>query len=71
MKTGWILQAENGKFVDDTGDEVSQIKYARVFATRKQARKCDDYYMTKLNTDVVRKVQINKKYTAIKIIKGR
>lgn len=42
MKTGWVLQATNGRFVDFTGDEYDNIKFARVFSTRKQARMGDD-----------------------------
>ena len=69
-KHGWILQADNGKFADDTGGDTCDIAEARVFDTREQARIVDDF-MVKLDTDVVRKVKLNKKGRAIKIIPGR
>jgi len=67
-KHGWILQAKNGKFVNDVGDNVIQIKSARVFSTRKCARTVDDH-MIKLDDDVVRKVELYKNGKAKKIIK--
>ena len=73
MKTkthGWILQAESGAFVDTCGDDRGNISSARVFTTRKQARTVDDD-ITKFDTDVVRKVEVDKNGKAVKIIKGR
>jgi len=69
-KHGWILQAVDGRFVNEAGDDVLRIKSARVFSTRRQAR-TGDRYIVKLNDDIVRKVKVDKQGKAVKIIPGR
>ena len=75
MKTkthGWILQEANGGFVDVDGTDVINLKDAFVFKTRAVARSEDgNGDMSKLDTDVVRKVETNKSGKAVKIISGR
>ena len=74
-KHGWILQAENGKFVKSNGIETKQIHLAVVCHTREQARTGNFDPMVKLDTDVVRKVELHlggyKNGKAKKIISGR
>lgn len=67
MKHGWILQGEisgwvNGDFYDDPS-----ISNAVVFSTRRKARESEH----KLLKDIVRKVELDKKGKAVKVIPGR
>ena len=72
MKTGWILQEEGkGRFIDSDGAPCD-LEDANVFKTRKIARsETGDDNIAKLDTDVVRKVKLDKQGKAIKIIPGR
>jgi hypothetical protein len=71
MKTkthGWVFEdTENGGFVTEEFDSLADISQAEVFSTRKTART----HSGKLDTDIVRKVKIDKNGKAVKIIPGR
>jgi len=69
-KHGWILQAATGRFVCANGGEVIDLSDAYVFDTRREAR-VGNYHIGSLDDDVVRKVKLNKKGKAVKIIPGR
>jgi len=69
-KHGWILQAANGLFVNRDGGETNKIRDAHVFETRCIARDGDDCILP-MDDDVVRKVKINRKNEAVKVIPGR
>ena len=64
-KHGWVLQDKDDKFVTEDSGTSECVNDAEVHTTRIYAR---DY---KLNTDVVRKVELNTQGKAVKIIPGR
>jgi len=70
-KHGWVLfnrlLSKSSPFTTLSGLMSRHIKEAQVFSTRKKAREAD----TKFATDSIRKVKVNKKGQAIKIIPGR
>lgn len=68
QKRGWVLQGDDGCFVNSDGDGVKQLKNAHLFITRKQAKLGTDDFVS-LNTDVVRRVSLYKNGKAKKIIK--
>lgn len=65
--SGWVLETEDNNFVDEAANYPDVMGKARIFATRKSAR--ENSY--KCASDVVRKVELNEKGKAIKIIPGR
>ena len=67
MKHGWILQASNGKFVNDIFAETTVLKDAMVLRTRSEARTGNEV-LEPLDDDVVRKVSLYKNGKAKKII---
>lgn len=67
-KHGWVLQDmdETNGFVQEDGD-VFDLEYAWVFKTRAEARES----LGKMDSDVVRKVSLDKDGEPIEIVKGR
>jgi hypothetical protein len=67
MEEGGFMDESLGCFPDNNTKGRNPVDRAKVFITRKQAREAG----CKLDTDVIRKVELDEDGTPVKVIPGR